>query len=395
MTKLISKSEKEIDDLIAFLRTINRLNDKAKIANLVQSEFSLILDRSVYYNDNFALRFSTSESENFGNTVLSLSALQKYDDRPVIIVLVMPSDIKLLLANTTLLKKISHSSHQLTRSNIKGSFNGSDISRELSGITNEAKNLVKLFRIHQSIGFEGNLERLVENTTNISPSGKAYIPSKSDYENILRAPNRALKFMKSKEYQILKKELDDKVEQFRDQILIASLIDNVNVRGRVIEYLITGEDEELVKAIILSLQGKSLGLPTFKTENTLGDFEKTFEKYLTATDVKTKMMVLHSNPKAYNIDKILQFLSQEKSVFMFYFVGIDTSANGRISNTVLTSMFQKDLMDSTILLKHWAGRNSRGVTQFEGSVLHKLILDPKDNIVESEAESYLMKLLDL
>jgi hypothetical protein len=395
MTKLISKSEKEIDDLIAFLGTINKLNDKAKIANLVQSEFSLVLDRSVYYNDNFALRFSASESENFGNTVLSLSALQKYDDRPVIIVLVMPNDIKLLLANTTLLKKISHSSHQLTMSNIKGSFNGSDISRELSGITNEAKNLVKLFRIHQSIGFDGNLERLVENTTNISPSGKAYIPSKSDYENILGAPNRALKFMKSKEYQILKKELDDKVEQFRDHILIASLIDNVNVRGRVIEYLITGEDEELVKAIILGLQGKSSGLPTFKTQNTLGDFEKTFEKYLTATDVKTKMMVLHSNPKAYNIDKILQFLSQEKSVFMFFFVGVDTTANGRITNTVLTSMFQKDLMDSTILLKHWAGRNSRGVTQFEGSVLHRLILDPKDNIVESEAESYLMKLLDL
>jgi hypothetical protein len=107
------------------------------------------------------------------------------------------------------------------------------------------------------------------------------------------------------------------------------------------------------------------------------------------------MMVLHSNPKAYNIDKILQFLSQEKSVFMFFFVGVDTTANGRITNTVLTSMFQKDLMDSTILLKHWAGRNSRGVTQFEGSVLHRLILDPKDNIVESEAESYLMKLLDL
>jgi hypothetical protein len=58
-------------------------------------------------------------------------------------------------------------------------------------------------------------------------------------------------------------------------------------------------------------------------------------------------------------------------------------------------MFQKDLMDSTILLKHWAGRNSRGVTQFEGSVLHNLILDPKDNIVRSEAEDYLQKLLNL
>ena len=63
-------------------------------------------------------------------------------------------------------------------------------------------------------------------------------------ENIIQAPSRAIRFVKSKEFGILKKELDDKVEKYRDQILIASLIDNVNVRGRVIEYLITGEDEE-------------------------------------------------------------------------------------------------------------------------------------------------------
>jgi len=395
MTKLSSASEKAIEELIAFLQTINKLNDKAKVAELVQIKFSLTLDRSIYYSDNYALRFSASDSENFGNTVLSLSALQKYDERPVIVVLVMPSDIKLLLANTTLLKKISHSSHALTITNIKGSFNGSDISRELSGITNEAKNVVRLYRIHQPIGFEGNLARLVENTTNISPSGKAFVADKSSEENIIQAPSRAIRFVKSKEFGTLKKELDDKVEKYRDQILIASLIDNVNVRGRVIEYLITGEDEELVNAIVLGLQGKSAGLPTFKTENTLGDFEKTFENYVTATDVKTKIMVLHSNPKAYNIDKILEFLSVDKTVFMFYFVGIDTSADKHISNTVLISMFQKDLMDSTILLKHWAGRNSRGVTQFEGSVLHNLILDPKDNIVRSEAEDYLRKLLNL
>ena len=395
MTKLSSASERAIEELIAYLQTINKLNDKTKVAELVQSKFSLTLDRSIYYSQNYALRFSASDSENFGNTVLSLSALQKYDDSPVIVVLVMPSDIKLLLENTTLLKKISHSSHALTITNIKGSFNGSDISRELSGITNEANNLVRLFRIHQSIGFEGNLERLVENTTNISPSGKAFVASKSAEKNINQAPSRAIKFIKSKEFELLKNELDNNVEKYKDQILIASLIDNVNVRGRVIEYLITGEDEELVKAIVLGLQGKSAGLPTFKTKNTLGDFEKTFDSFITATDVKTKIMILHSNPKAYNIDKMLEFLSQDKTVFMFYFVGIDTSEDKHISETVLISMFQKDLMDSTILLKHWAGRNSRGVTQFEGSVLHKLILDPKDNIVKSEAEDYLRRLLDL
>jgi len=110
--------------------------------------------------------------------------------------------------------------------------------------------------------------------------------------------------------------------------------------------------------------------------------------------VKTKIMVLNSNPKAYNIDKILEFLSHDKSVYLFFFVGIDTSANQRIAKTVLISMFQKDLMDSTILIKHWAGRNSRGVSQLDGEVVHKLILHPKSNIVLSEAEEFLVKLLD-
>jgi hypothetical protein len=72
-------------------------------------------------------------------------------------------------------------------------------------------------------------------------------------------------------------------------------------------------------------------------------------------------MVLASNPKAYNLDKILEFLTTKKSVFMFYFVGVDPD---KIVNTVLVLMFQTDLLASTILLKHWSGRNSRGVSQF-------------------------------
>jgi hypothetical protein len=387
--------EQAIAELIAFLDTLKLLNDKEKIANKTQKEFSLTTDRSVYYCDSFALRFSASNSESFSNTVLSLSSLQKYDDRPVLVVLVMENDIKIFLANTTLLKKISHSSQEMRKDNIKGSFNGSDIYRELNNIKNNSQNVVRLFRIHQAIGFEGNLQRLVDNTHDIVPTGKAFEADEKAVEQILDAPARALEFTKSDEYKVLKKELDDKVEKFKDHIIVASLIDNVNVRGRVIEYLITGEDEQLINAIISGLQGKSIGLPSFKTENTLGDYERTFEKFITSTDVKTKIMILNSNPKAYNIDKMLEFLAEEKTVFMFYFVGIDTSSKGRISNTVLISMFQKDLLDSTILLKHWAGRNSRGVTQFEGSVLHSLILKPDDKISKSEAEDFLQKLLDI
>ena len=102
-----------IEQLIAFLRQYDGINDKAKLAKLVSDNFHLTKDRSVYYCKDFAVRFSSSATPNFGNTVLSLSNLQKFDDRPFIVCLVTPACNYALLANTTLLKKISHSSQEL------------------------------------------------------------------------------------------------------------------------------------------------------------------------------------------------------------------------------------------------------------------------------------------
>ena len=61
--------------------------------------------------------------------------------------------------------------------NIRGSINGSDIMKTLSGIKNEPNNFEELFAIHAEIGFEGNLARLVEATNNISPNGIKYVVS--------------------------------------------------------------------------------------------------------------------------------------------------------------------------------------------------------------------------
>ena len=77
---------------------------------------------------------------------------------------------------------------------------------------------------------------------------------------------------------------------------------------------------------------------------------------------------------------------------MFYFVGIDKV---KIADTVLVSIFEKELLSATILLKHWAGRNSRGVTQFEGSAIHKLILNPSSNIDVAASRAFLKNVLEL
>jgi len=383
---------KDIIEFINFIKTKDGIGNKSALISEVQKKFKLTKDRSVYYSKHFAVRFSYSASLGFSNTVISLSHLQKYDERPFIVCLVTPTKNILYLANTTFLQKISHSSQQLRINNIRGSINGSDIVKKFENLDNAPENFEKLFSIHAELGFEGNLARLVEATTNISPSGTKFKISKEAEIAINDAPNRAIHFVGSKEYDQLKRELDAKVEKYKNEILIASFIENVNIRGRIIEYLIAGEDEKLRQSLIEALQNNSNKIPGFKTKNELADYIRIFDRYDIATDVKTKIMVLSSNPKGYNIDKLLEFLATNKSVFMFYFIGIEPN---KIVNKILISMFQVDLLKSTILLKHWSGRNSRGVTQFEGETIHKLILSPNNAIDIDESNKFLKTLIEL
>ena len=383
-----------LKQLLEVIESHSGINDKSKLAAIISTRFGLTKDRSIFYCEDFAIRFSSAAGMSFSNTVLSLSNLKKVDHLPFVVCLVTPSKNHVFLANTTMLRKISHSSQQLRVDNIKGSFNGSDIIREFDGIQNVPANIERLFNIHAEIGFEGNLDRLVEETNNISPTGHKYEVNAVSKASIMKAPERAIRFVASPDAVTLKQELDEKVERHRNEIILAALIENINVRGRIIEYLIAGEDEVLRQEIILALQSKGAGkgIPAFKTENALGDYQRVFEEFFTETDVKTKIMILSSNPKAYNLDKILEFLSHEKSVFMFYFIGVDPT---RIVNTVLVSMFQSELLCSTILLKHWSGRNSRGVTQFEGKTIGDLILNPRHGIQVLAAKSFLEQVIAL
>lgn len=383
---------KIVDQLIDLIKQNDGINDKGKLAEIVMNQFQLIKDRSVYYSKDFAIRFSSSIKQNFGNTVLSLSNLRKIDDLPFIVCLVTPDINYTFLSNSTFLKKISHSSHTLRENNIRGSFNGSDITRVFEGVANVPENFEWLFNIHLGLGFDGNLARLVEVTNNIIPTGRKFEPDEIEMQRILMSPDRALHFIESQDVLTLKTELDDKVNRFKNEILLAALIENVNVRGRVIEYLIGGEDDRLREEIIIALKNRTHGIPQFKTDNALGDYTKEFQYFLTQTDVKTKIMILDSNPKAYNLDKMLEFLASERSVFMFYFIGI---LPGKIVNTVLVSMFQEKLLNATILLRHWAGQNSRGVSQFEGKAISQLILSPESGINVEKSNSFLQMVLAL
>lgn len=379
-----------INQLASFVFQHNGIADKSKLSLLVQKEFFLIKDRSVFYCEWFSVRFCKAVSKSFGNTVLSLSALRKYDSRPFIVCLVTPLQNYLFLANTTFLKKISHSSQELRIDNIKGSFNGSDIFREFDGVYNEPINFEFLFSCHENFSFEENLSRLVESTNNIAPSGRRFVPSEEQLLHIRSSVARAIDFMNSPEYHTLDSDLSERVRSVASEISIAAFIDNVNIRGRIIEYLITAEDD--LKSILIDCLHTGQPLPKVFTSDDLGDYERDFVQYFTKTDIKTKVLFLSSNPKGYNIDKLLAFLSEERTVYLVYVIIIDQHKEIR---TRLCSLFNHQLLSGTRIMHHWAGRNSRGVTQYTGTLLEATVENFDNYIDEKISQDYISTLLSL
>ena len=221
--------------------------------------------------------------------------------------------------------------------------------------------------------------------------GKKFEISNTDKENILSSVDFAAKFLQSEDFKDLSQDLESRLKSCRDGILCAAHIENINIRGRLIEALITS-DQEYRQALLEAVKNEEI--PTYNTKNTLGDYCKTYRNGTTYTDIKTKILYLHSNPKAYNIDKFLETMSDASSILLFYLIGIDE--NGIVA-TRLVSAYHNALVDATIVQSHWSGRNSRGVTQFRGETLNDILQD-KDfvNVLDTEkARTFLCKLMSI
>lgn len=78
--------------------------------------------------------------------------------------------------------------------NIKGSFNGSDIIRNYNGTQNAPENFNYLFAVHQGLDWEDNLSRLVEISSNIKPVHQKFCPNTEENANIISSVERAKKF---------------------------------------------------------------------------------------------------------------------------------------------------------------------------------------------------------
>ena len=375
----------QLTDFIEYFKTKMPKNDKDKAQKETINHFRMTKDRKIYYTDCFAVRFCYSKKGTFSNTVLALSKLQKFDGIPFLVVLIRKEEgSSLYLANSSMLKKISHSSKELRRDNIKGSFNGSDIIKQYNDIPNDADHVEELFTIHQGFTWEENVERLVEATSGIKPNKQKFNPDERQLQYISSSVERAKQFVNSDDYRSLKEDLDKRVERNLQSILDASHIGNVNIRGRLIEYLITTENN----AIMEDQQNIESELSDFDTKNGLGDYTLMSPKNKIYTDIKSKLMYLNSNPKAYNVDKFLECMSEENSVFLFYFIGINEEGHYK---SELCSVYDKKLIEATVLQHHWAGRATRGVAQFKGDALSKILNDESTDGFRREISSDICK----
>jgi hypothetical protein len=337
-----------LQETIAFLQQFKTTHPTANKADM-EAAFLAVCgpkkERSVFVGEGFALRLCEANTPSFSNVVLSLSALQKYDCLPVVICVIRPDRVEFRLANATFLRRISHSSHKFRVDNIRGSFLGHDIMDQYEGVPNLPEHFAELFAIHSEFTWEENVARLVETTNAIVARSTRFEVTGDVLERVLEAPGRAATALATVSFQKVERNLSALIERHRDELLGAAALDNVNIRGNTIEQIITGEvNAHRLDDLTFSLTANSQLI----------------------VDIKTKLLDRASAPKAYNIDKMLRLLAQPDSVFAFFFVGLDAAHHN--VHTRLVSIFDPVILRATRIQTHWAGRESRGVTQLTGDL---------------------------
>ena len=347
-------------------------SQKDEIAAATALQFGLKSARKIYVGRDFALRFSHAGGSSFSNVVLSLSALRPFDDRPFVVCVVRPSSIEFLLANTTFLKKISHSSHQLRIDNVRGSFLGHDIVRRHGSLENRLENFEVLFATHRERTWEDNLKRLVGATDEIVGTVARMVIDPAQEQVILRAADLAAELSNDPEYLSIAERLTNSVSTRSDDILVAAAIDNVNLRGNKIEQIISDAGNfHRLDDLIFSIRRRLRVL----------------------VDIKTKILTLQSNPKGFNIDKYLRVLSKGNTLVSFFFVGIDP--NARVVRTGFASTLDETVVNATHVQFHWAGRNSRGVTQLTRDLSGVFAPGFREQVNVARARVLLQELMEL
>jgi hypothetical protein len=362
-----------LDALIGFVRewrTACPQGTKDSLVTELTRKFALTKRGALLVGDAFAVRVSQNSADTgFPNAVVAFKKIVENDNRPVVVCLLTPRRCNLYLANTTFLRKVSHSSHGLTKEKLVGSILGSDILAEYEGIGNVSENLPALWDRHQRADRAAHQARIIAATHGIGVSAVTWIPSSQETDRILASPELARGISGTPEYAQLATRLNTAIQQQRAAILAAARNPNAKRRGDCIEEIVTGA-------------AKNQGL---------GDLTVQILATTISIDVKSKRLDLSSAPKAYNVDKVLRYLSQGSRLLAILFIGVDPSRE--VLTTRVVSVFDRTLVAASRIDVRWSGRGTRGTVQFSGDIDAIWNEDFVEAIEIEEAKQFLWKLI--
>lgn len=353
-------NKEKIDEFIGFIKNYKDCVNFNTISDIVKNKFNMDDNKNILVSDCFYVKFCFSNNNTKSNTVLSLSKLKKFDDKPFIILFVTPNNMDVILANSTFIDKLSHSSKNLRLDNIVGSFNYSNIIKKYNTIDNISDNFEILFNIHSNYTFEENLKRIILNTNNIKSQKVKYEPTtQHELNNIKDSVKRALMFNYSKPYYEVLELLNKNVKENKEHILKAfNNIKNTNIKNNVIEFLVHPKSNT-TKINLISALNNNTQIPHIYLDHGFSDCNFYFGNYNIKVDIKIKDLNLLGNPKGYNIDEFNRFLSKDNTIYLLFFIAF----NGNEILTQLCSPFDISL-NNTKVTYHWCGKERSGTAQF-------------------------------
>lgn len=311
--------------------------DKAKLDKWLRTEMSAEADgalRLVKRNGlTVALRLARSKGPSLPNTLVGFALIRKHDDKPVVIVHLHGKNVSFKMANSTLIAKVVHSSHHLTTKRIVGSINGTDLlPASLDGTPNTEENLVQLFKEHEAADKDAALDRIVRATRALNTWSAKWKVDWALVEQMLDLAN--MNAMNAATHPELA-EMLNRVRNRENDIMKKIPAGVSKLKGKDIESVLTGD----------------------MVRHAFGDFSTSDGRF--EVDIKAHRVSAPSNPKAFNIDKLLRLLHERPVMPLYLFLAI---ADGKITPRYV-SMLDETILNNTVRQPIWSGRNAYGGTQ--------------------------------
>lgn len=167
----------ELVDCILQWRDATPNGSKRRLVDSLIAKTDLELDKALLVGSQCVLRISQmQESGNEANAIAAFHKICDYDDKPVLVCLMTSRGMRLLLANTTFLGKVSERSYKLTADNLVGGVLESDLLSAVNGVANLPANFEALWATHAASDRAANIQRIVTATQEMHAQSAAANP---------------------------------------------------------------------------------------------------------------------------------------------------------------------------------------------------------------------------